>query len=62
MNAREHLKKLIRHFRYRKAILEKYRDKDLDTEILHCMNEINRLRKMLIELRENDTTKTTKKK
>jgi hypothetical protein len=48
------IKKLLKYFRRRLTLLEKYRDMDLDKEILDCMNEINKLRKKLKELLEDE--------
>jgi len=47
------IKKLLRYFRTRLTLLEKYRNMNLDKEILDCMNEINKLKQELKELEEN---------
>jgi len=44
------IRKLLKHFRSRKTLLEKYRDMDIDKEILDCLNEINKLKKQLEDL------------
>ena len=44
------IKKLLRYFRTRLTLLEKYRNMNLDKEILDCMNEINKLKNKLKEL------------
>jgi len=43
------IRKLLKHFRSRKTLLEKYRDMDIDREILNCLNEINKLKRKLEE-------------
>jgi len=48
------LKKLLKHFRGRKTLLEKYRDMDIDREILDCLNEITKLKKQLDELKTQE--------
>ena len=47
-------KKLLKHFRSRKTLLEKYRDIDINTEILDCLNEINKLKKQLEDLKNEE--------
>jgi len=47
---RKAIKKLLRYFRTRLTLLEKYRNMNLDKEILECMNEINKLKNKLKEL------------
>ena len=49
-----HIKRQLKHWRYRLTILNKYRDMDLDKEILDCMNEITKLKKRLREIRGKD--------
>ena len=48
------IKRQLKHYRYRLTILNKYRDMDLDKEILDCMNEIKKLKDRLKEVKEND--------
>ena len=49
---REHLKKLLRSWRYKLAVINRYRNRDLDAEALECMNEINKLKTRLKKLNE----------
>jgi len=48
------IKKLLRQYRYRLAILNRYRDMDINKEILHCMNEITKLKQQLKEIRKDE--------
>ena len=41
------IRKLLKYFRGRLTLLEKYRDMDINKEILDCLNEINRLKEKL---------------
>jgi len=52
----KHIKSLLRNYRYRLTILNKYRNRDLDKEILDTLNEINKLKKKLEELNEKIKT------
>lgn len=56
------IKKLLRQFRNRLTLLEKYRDMDLDKEILSCMNEINKLKSLLKEMIKDEKDKNKLKK
>ena len=49
---RKAIKKLLRYFRTRLTLLEKYRNMNLDKEILDCMNEINKLKQKLKDLED----------
>jgi len=44
------INKLLRFYKGRLKTLEKYRDIDINKEILDCINEINKLKKELREL------------
>jgi hypothetical protein len=49
------IKKLLKYFRGRLTLLEKYRDIDIDKEILNCLNEIKKLKDKLKRLRKNES-------
>lgn len=51
------IKKLLKHFRSRLTLLKKYREMDLDKEILDCYNEINKLKQLLREIYEKNKIK-----
>ena len=44
-------KKQLRYYRGRLTLLEKYRELDIDKEILDCLNEIKRLKKKIEEMK-----------
>jgi len=48
------IKKALSFFRRRLTLLEKYRNMDIDKEILKCMNEINKLKQKLKEMNKDD--------
>jgi len=54
------IKKLLRYFRGRLTLLEKYRNMDIDKEILNCINEINKLKKELKEIKEDEKIQNKK--
>lgn len=44
------IKKLLKYYRGRLTLLEKYRNIDINKEILDCLNEINKLKERLKEI------------
>jgi len=48
------IKKLLRYFKGRLTLLEKYRDMDINKEILDCLNEIKKLKDKLKEIEEDE--------
>jgi len=51
------IKKLLKYYRGRVTLLEKYRDMDIDKEILNCLNEITKLKERLKEIRTKENIK-----
>ena len=47
---KEAIVKLLRYYRGRLRLLEKYRDMEIDKEILHCLNEISKIKDKLKDM------------
>ena len=45
------IRKQLRYYRGRVRLLEKYRNMDLDKEILDCLNEIKKLKRRLEDMK-----------
>lgn len=59
---KEAIKKLLRYYKGRVTLLEKYRDINIDKEILDCLNEITKLSDRLKDLEDiEDLVKSRKK-
>ena len=51
---KKHLKKMIKELEGRIKLLEEYRNKDINKEILDCLNLKNKYDKMLKKMKDSD--------